>query len=287
MTLYPILENQAPELARSAIIFPHMQHAFSRTELLIGKKSLDKLRHASVAVFGIGGVGSYTAEAFARCGIGRISLIDDDLICLTNINRQLHATRRTVGRPKVEVMKERILEINPQAKVETHQQFYLPENGAELIRKDYDYIVDALDTVTAKIDIVIRAMQLDIPLISCMGSGKKLDPTRFEVADLFDTAVCPLCRVMRIELRKRGIDRLKVVYSREPLMDSFEVEDSSCSRSCICPEGSSVRKCSSRRDIPGTISFIPGVAGMVAASAVVRDLLAGKELSNHINNPIL
>ncbi|MBF0569163.1 MAG: tRNA threonylcarbamoyladenosine dehydratase [Candidatus Omnitrophica bacterium] len=252
-----------------------MQNAFSRTELLIGKRSLDKLFRATVAVFGVGGVGSYTAEAFARCGIGHIVLVDDDLICLTNINRQLHATRKTVGRPKVEVMRERILEINPKAKVEIHQKFYLPENGAELMRQDYDYIVDALDTVTAKIDIVIRAKQLGIPVISCMGTGKKLDPTRFEVADLFDTSICPLCRVMRFELRRRGIDRLKVVYSREPVMKSFEVEDASCSHSCVCPKGSSIRKCSDRRDIPGTISFIPAVAGMIAASAVVRDLLAG------------
>ena len=237
---------------------------------------MNKLRHSTVAVFGVGGVGSYAVEAFARCGIGKIILVDDDLICITNINRQIHATRKTVGRPKVEVMKERILEINPKADVETFQKFYLPDIGAELIRSDFDYIVDALDTVTAKIDMVIRAKQLGIPIISCMGSGKKLDPTQFEVADLFDTAVCPLCRVMRIELRKRGIDRLKVVYSREPLMASFDVEDASCSHSCVCPKGSSIRKCSDRRDIPGTISFIPSVAGLIAASAVVRDLLAGQ-----------
>ncbi len=252
-----------------------MKKQFARTELLIGKRSLEKLYRATVAVFGIGGVGSYTAEAFARCGIGRIILVDDDLICVTNINRQLHATRATIGRPKVEAMRERILDINPDIVVEIHQKFYLPANGAELIRKDYDYIVDALDTVTAKIDIVIRAKALGIPVISCMGSGKKLDPTRFEVADLFDTSVCPLCRVMRIELRKRGIDRLKVVYSKEPLMEPFETEDASCKRSCVCPKGSSVRNCSTRRDIPGTISFIPAVAGLVAASAVVRDLIAG------------
>ncbi len=252
-----------------------MQNEFSRTELLIGKKSLDKLRHATVAVLGVGGVGSYAVEAFARCGIGHIVMVDDDLVCMTNINRQLHATHKTVGRPKVDVMKERILEINPKAKVETYQEFYLPQNSAGLIKKNYDYIVDALDTVTAKIDIVMRAKELDIPVISCMGSGKKLDPTRIEVADLFDTAVCPLCRVMRIELRKRGIDSLKVVYSREPLMEPFEVEDPVCNKSCICPKGGSIRKCTDRRDIPGTISFIPSVVGLVAASAVVRDLLAG------------
>ena len=252
-----------------------MQNEYARTELLIGKKSLNKLRHATVAVFGVGGVGSYAVEAFARCGIGHIVMVDDDVICMTNINRQLHATHKTIGRPKVDVMKERILEINPKAKVTTHRIFYLPENGANLISKDYDYIVDALDTVTAKIDIVLRAKELKIPLISCMGSGKKLDPTKFEIADLFDTTVCPLCKVMRVELRKRGVDRLRVVYSKEPVMESFEVEDASCSKSCICPKGGSIRKCSDRRDIPGTISFIPAVAGMIAASAVVRDLLAG------------
>ncbi|MBF0593373.1 MAG: tRNA threonylcarbamoyladenosine dehydratase [Candidatus Omnitrophica bacterium] len=254
-----------------------MKNEFSRTELLIGKKNLNTLRHATVAVFGIGGVGSYTVEALARCGVGRIVMIDDDLICLTNINRQLHATHRTIGRPKVEVMKERILEINPKAHVETHQTFYLPDNGADLIKKNYDYVVDALDTVTAKIDIVIRSQALKIPVISCMGSGKKLDPTKFEIADLFNTSVCPLCRVMRIELRKRGINSLKVVYSKEPLLEPFVVDDASCNSSCVCPKGSSIRKCSDRRDIPGTISFIPSVAGLIAASAVVRDLIAGDD----------
>ena len=254
-----------------------MQNEFSRTELLIGKKALDKLRHSTVAVFGVGGVGSYTVEALARCGVGHIVMVDDDLICMTNINRQLHATRKTIGKAKVEVMKERLLDINPKIKVETHQVFYLPDIGAELIKKSYDYIVDALDTVTAKIDIVIRAIELGIPVISCMGSGKKMDPTRFEIADLFDTTICPLCRVMRVELRKRGIEKLKVVYSKEPVMEAFEVEDANCSQSCICPKGSSIRKCSTRNDIPGTISFVPSVAGLIAASAVVRDLLAGEK----------
>jgi tRNA A37 threonylcarbamoyladenosine dehydratase len=254
-----------------------MQNEFSRTELLIGKRSLDKLRRSTVAVFGVGGVGSYTAEALARCGVGHIVMVDDDLICVTNINRQLHATHKTIGRSKVEVMKERLLDINPKIKIETHQVFYLPDIGAELIKKDYDYIVDALDTVTAKIDIVVRAKELGIPVISCMGSGKKLNPTLFEIADLFDTSVCPLCRVMRVELRKRGIKKLQVVYSKEPVMEPFAVEDASCSRSCICPKGGSIRKCSTRHDIPGTISFVPAVAGLIAASAVVRNLLAGDE----------
>jgi len=242
-----------------------MKKQFARTELLIGKASLEKLHRATVAVFGIGGVGSYTAEALARCGIGHIVIVDDDLICPTNINRQLLATHTTIGKAKVDVMKKRILDINPTARVEAFKKFYLPENGAGLIRQDYSYIVDAMDTVTAKIDIAVRAKAIGIPLISCMGSGKKLDPTRFEVADLFDTSVCPLCRVMRLELRKRGIDRLKVVYSKEPLMEPFDTED-----------GIEKNSRPGRRDTPGTIAFIPAVAGFVAASAVVRDLIAGE-----------
>lgn len=242
-----------------------MKKQFARTELLIGKSSLEKLHRATVAVFGIGGVGSYTAEALARSGVGHIVIVDDDLICPTNINRQLLATHTTIGKAKVDVMKKRILDINPAARVEALKKFYLPENGAGLMRQDYSYIVDAMDTVTAKIDIAIRAKALGIPLISCMGSGKKLDPTRFEVADLFDTSVCPLCRVMRLELRKRGIDRLKVVYSKEPLMEPFDTED-----------GIEKNSRPGRRDTPGTIAFIPAVAGLVAASAVVRDLIAGE-----------
>ena len=252
-----------------------MQHAFSRTELLIGKKALDKLRHSTVAVFGVGGVGSFTVEALARSGVGHLVLVDDDLICLTNINRQIHATHKTIGKAKVDVMKERVLEINPKAKVKTFQKFYLPENGAEMISKTYDYIVEALDTVTAKIDIIVRAQALEIPVVSCMGAGKKLDPTMFQVADLFSTSVCPLCRIMRIELRKRGVDALKVVYSKEPLRKPFAAPDPGCSKNCICPKGSSIRKCSTRRDIPGTIAFISSVAGLIAAAEVVNDLIKG------------
>ncbi len=250
-----------------------MQHAFSRTELLIGKESLQKLRRATVAIFGIGGVGSYTAEALARSGVGRLILIDDDLICLTNINRQLHATRKTLGKSKVEIMKNRILEINPDAVVETFQKFYLPETGKEMIRTDYDFIVDALDTVTAKIDIAVRAAALKIPMISCMGAGKKLDPTRFEVTDIFKTEICPLCRVMRYELKRRGLKKLKVIYSREAVAKQFTASNSSCSESCICPKSSS-RKSHARHDIPGTIAYVPAVVGLIAASEAVKSIIA-------------
>ncbi|MBF0478884.1 MAG: tRNA threonylcarbamoyladenosine dehydratase [Candidatus Omnitrophica bacterium] len=248
-------------------------HEFSRTELLIGKDALKKLKTSKVAIFGIGGVGSFTVEGLVRSGVGKFVLVDDDRICLTNINRQLHATRKTVGRFKVEVMKERILEINPHAEVEIFQTFYLPECGENLIRKDYDYIVDAVDTVTAKIDIVIRAKEMNIPVISCMGAGNKLDPTRFQVADLFSTSTCPLCKVMRRELRIRGITALKVVYSLEEVIKPLEADDANCQINCICPKGT-VRKCTSRRSIPGSISFVPSVAGLIMAGEVIKDLIA-------------
>lgn len=249
-----------------------MLHAFSRTELLIGAEGLAKLRESKVAVFGIGGVGSFAVEGLVRAGVGKLVLVDDDCVCLTNLNRQIHATRKTVGRPKVEVMKERILEINPQAEVEIHQRFYLPEAGEDLIRPDYDYIIDAVDTVTAKIDLVVRAKKLGIPIISAMGAGNKLDPTQLEVADIYQTSVCPLAKVMRKELRSRGIDSLKVVYSKEPPLTPQETESSSCNQSCICPKGST-RTCTTRRQIPGSISFVPSVAGLIIAGEVVKDLL--------------
>jgi len=249
-----------------------MLHAFSRTELLIGEEALKKLKNCKVAVFGIGGVGSYAVEGLVRAGVGKLVLIDDDCICLTNINRQLHATQKTVGRPKVEVMKERILDINPEAEVETHQRFYLPGNSEELIKADYDYIIDAVDTVTAKINLVINAQKLKIPIISCMGAGNKLDPTKFEVADIYSTSVCPLAKVMRKELRQREILSLKVVYSREIPIKPVETELSSCSSECICPKGST-RTCLVRHQIPGSISFVPSVAGLIIAGEVIKDLI--------------
>lgn len=249
-----------------------MLHAFSRTELLIGKEGLKRLQESKVAVFGIGGVGSYAVEGLVRAGVGKFVLIDDDCICLTNLNRQLHATRKTIGKPKVEVMRDRILDINPQAEVETQQRFYMPDCAEELVRKDYDYIVDAIDTVTAKIDLVVQAQKAGIPIISCMGAGNKLDPTRFEVADLSKTSVCPLAKVMRRELKERGITHLKVVYSREETVTPVETDDNSCATGCVCPKGTT-RYCTIRRQIPGSISFVPSVAGLILAAEVVKDLL--------------
>jgi len=249
-----------------------MLHEFSRTELLIGKSGLEKLKNSKVAIFGIGGVGTYAVEALARSGVGKFVLIDDDCICLTNINRQLHATRDTVGKPKVDVMKERILSINPDAELVTHQHFYLPGSAEELIQKDYDYIIDAIDTVTAKIDLIVNAQSLGIPIISCMGTGNKMDPTRFEVSDIYKTSVCPLAKVMRKELRARGVPSLKVVYSREEPIKPTETEDSSCRQSCVCPKGTT-RTCTIRNQIPGSISFMPSVAGLIIAGEVIKDLL--------------
>jgi tRNA A37 threonylcarbamoyladenosine dehydratase len=214
-----------------------MLHAFSRTELLIGKEALNTLSKSKVAVFGIGGVGSFVVEGLVRAGVGKFVLVDDDCICLTNINRQLHATRKTVGKLKVEAMRDRILEINPQAEVQTLQMFYLPENAEELLSADYDYIVDAVDTVTAKIDLIVRASKMEIPVISCMGAGNKLDPTQFEVTDIYKTSVDPLAKVMRKELRSREIKSLKVVYSKEEPLKTVETENSSCAAGCICPKG--------------------------------------------------
>lgn len=249
-----------------------MLHQFSRTELLIGPEALEKLKSSKVAVFGIGGVGSFTVEGLVRAGVGKLVLIDDDCICLTNINRQIHATRKTVGKPKVEVMKERILAINPQAEVTTLQQFYMPDTADSLLADDYDYIVDAIDTVTAKLDLVVRAKQRNIPIISCMGAGNKLDPTRFEVTDIYKTSVCPLARVMRKELRARSIDSLKVVYSREAPITPRETPNSSCAAGCICPPNAA-RTCTIRNQIPGSISFVPSVAGLIIAGEVIKDLI--------------
>ncbi|HWR40717.1 MAG TPA: tRNA threonylcarbamoyladenosine dehydratase [Patescibacteria group bacterium] len=253
-----------------------MLNQFSRTELLVGAAALAKLARSKVAVFGIGGVGTFVVEGLARSGVGHFVLVDDDCICLTNINRQLHATMKTVGRPKVDVMRERILDINPQAAVTTFQRFYLPETADELIQDDYDYIVDAIDTVTGKIDLILQAKVRNIPVISCMGAGNKMDPTRFEVADISKTSVCPLAKVMRQELRKRGITSLKVVYSRETPRIPQASEEDNCATSCVCPPGTT-RKCTSRRQIPGSISFVPSVAGLIIAGEVIKDLISEPE----------
>lgn len=253
-----------------------MLHQFSRTELLIGEDGLEKLKNSKVAIFGIGGVGSFAVEGLVRAGVGKLVLIDDDCVCLTNINRQIIATHKTVGRPKVDVMKERILEINPKAEVTTFQQFYLPDTAEKLIFDDYDYIIDAIDTVTGKIDLVIKGKERNIPVISSMGTGNKLDPTRLEVTDIKKTSMCPLAKVMRKELRKRGIKSLKVLYSKEIPLSPTEAEGASCATSCICPSGTT-RKCTTRRQIPGSISFVPSVAGLIIAGEVVKDIIFSKK----------
>jgi tRNA A37 threonylcarbamoyladenosine dehydratase len=236
---------------------------------------MEALANARVAVFGIGGVGGYTVEALARSGVGAFDLIDDDKVCLTNLNRQIIATRKTVGRYKAEVMEERIKEINPDAEVTVHKCFFLPENADEFPFEEYDYVVDAVDTVTAKISLVEKCNELGIPVISSMGAGNKLDPTQFKVADIYKTRVCPLARVMRRELKKRGIRKLKVVYSEEQPVRPIEDMSISCRTNCICPPGAK-HKCTERRDIPGSTAFVPSVAGLIIAGEVVKDL-------SHIN----
>ena len=231
-----------------------MLNQFSRTELLIGKEGIEKLQNAKVAVFGIGGVGSFVVEGLARAGIGSFILVDKDTVDITNLNRQIIATHKTIDRPKVEVAKERILEINPNAKVEIHQEFFMPESR-EILDNTVNYIVDSVDTVTAKIELVIRANKLNIPIISSMGTGNKLDPTRFEVTDIYKTSVCPLAKVMRKELKNRGIEKLKVVYSKEEPIKSGKISEDS------------------NKPVPGSISFVPSVAGLIIAGEVIKDII--------------
>ncbi len=249
-----------------------MLNEFSRTELLLGKAAMEKLGSSRVAVFGLGGVGSFAAEALVRSGIGAIDLIDDDRICLTNINRQLLATHKTIGQKKVEAMRNRVLEINPECEVYIHECFYGADTADSLPIADYDYIIDAIDTVTAKLLLVERAKLAEVPIISCMGAGNKLDPTKFEVSDISKTSICPLARIMRKELRRRGIKSLKVVYSKEDITEPTETEELSCKYNCVCPPGTT-RNCSSRRQVPGSISFVPPVAGYILASEVIKDLI--------------
>ena len=248
-----------------------MLNQFSRTEVIIGKEGIEKLQNAKVAVFGIGGVGSFVVEALVRAGVGNFILVDDDKVCLTNLNRQVIATRKTVGKYKVEVAKERILEINPKANVDIYKEFFMPDSK-EILDESVSYIVDAVDTVTAKIELVMRANKLNIPIISSMGTGNKLDPTRFEVTDIYKTSICPLAKVMRKELRSRGIKKLKVVYSKEEPIKPDETLECSCKTGCICPPGT-VRKCTSRNQVPGSISFVPSVAGLIMAGEVIKDII--------------
>ena len=233
-----------------------MINEFSRTELLIGKESLEKLSKSKVAIFGLGGVGSYVTEGLARAGIENFVLVDNDVVSITNINRQLFATHKTIDKPKIEIAKERILDINPNANIITYQDFFMPETKG-ILDNSITYIVDAIDTVTAKIELVLRANNLNIPIISCMGTGNKIDPKKFEVTDISKTSVCPLAKVMRKEIRARGIKKLKVVYSKEePIKINSACEEES-----------------TKRQIPGSISFVPSVAGLIIASEVVKDIL--------------
>lgn len=235
-----------------------MDNQFARTELLLGRDAMNQLKKASVIVFGIGGVGGYVVEALTRSGIGTLALVDNDKVNLTNLNRQIIATKDTLGKYKVDVMKERILSINPEAKVQTYPYFYLPENASEFDLSQYSYVVDAIDTVTAKIELVLRAQQAGTPIISSMGTGNKLDPTRLEISDIYKTSVCPLAKVMRRELRKRSVSELKVLYSREePIKPRGVVEEES----------------GMRRAIPGSTAFVPSAAGLIIAAEIVKDII--------------
>ena len=232
---------------------------FSRTELLLGKDAMKTLKRATVAVFGIGGVGSFTAEALARSGVGGIALFDDDKVCLTNINRQLIATHTSIGQKKVSVMKVRILDINPKCKVKAFECFYGAGNADEYDLSSYSYIVDAIDTVSSKIVLIERAQTAGVPIISCMGAGNKLDPTRLEVADIYKTSVCPLAKVMRRELRTRGVKALKVVYSKEEITPPKQTDDTGV-------------ECTMKRQVPGSVAFVSSVAGLILAGEVIKDL---------------
>ena len=228
-----------------------MEEQFSRTELLIGKDGVEKLKKSKVAIFGLGGVGSYVVEALARVGVGKFILVDNDIISETNINRQIIATYKTIGKPKIQIEKERILEINPNAKVEIFKEFFMPESP-DFFDKNVSYIVDAIDTITAKIELVVRAKKMNKPIISCMGTGNKLDPTKFEVTDIYKTSVCPLAKVMRKELKNRKIDNLKVLYSKE---EPIKLNN---------------------KQVPGSISFVPSVAGLIIAGEVIKDIIGLK-----------
>lgn len=245
-----------------------MSETFSRTELLIGKEAVDLLSNKRVAVFGVGGVGGYVCEALVRSGVGAFDLIDKDTVSISNLNRQIIALRSTIGRAKTEVMKERMLDINPECKVEVHECFFLPENADEFDFTSYDYVVDAVDTVTAKLEIIMRCQAAGTPVISAMGAGNKLDPTGFMVADIYKTSVCPLAKVMRRELKKRGVKKLKVVYSQEEprrLMENNSDKD----------DVSEIENVNPRKVTPGSIAFAPAAAGLAIASEVIKDLIKG------------
>ena len=246
-----------------------MQDQYSRTQLLLGKEAMETLHHSRVAVFGIGGVGGYTVEALARSGVGALDLIDDDKVCLTNLNRQIVATRKTVGQYKVDVAEQRIHEIDPNIKVTTYKTFFTPETQDQFDFTQYDYVVDAIDTVTGKIALVVKAKEAGTPIICAMGAGNKMDPTRFEVTDIYKTSVCPLAKVMRTECRKRRIKHLKVVYSKEPAMTPMA---DGAAQGDTCPADAQ-RKGAPRRTVPGSNAFVPSVAGLIIGGEVIKDLV--------------
>lgn len=237
-----------------------MSERFDRTKRLLGAEAMDKLNNSHVAVFGIGGVGGHAVDALVRSGLGTVTIVDSDAVSVSNINRQLIATTKTVGRKKVEVMKEHLLEINPDVKVEVHDCFFLPETKDEFDFSRYDYVIDAVDTVTAKLELVEACKEVGVPIISSMGAGNKLDPAAFEVTDIYKTSVCPLAKVMRRELKQRGIKKLKVVYSKELPLEPIEAEDFVSDEKRV------------RRATPGSIAFVPSVAGLILAGEVVKDL---------------
>lgn len=242
-----------------------MLNQFSRTQLIFGEEAMEKLSDSRVAVFGVGGVGGYVVEALARSGVGALDLIDNDTVSFTNINRQIIALKSTIGRYKVDVAKERILDINPECRVYTYRTFYMPETADQFDFTKYDYIVDAIDTVTGKIEIIMQAKKAGTPVISSMGAGNKTDPTAFEVADIYKTSVCPLAKVMRQELKKRGVKKLKVVYSTEQAVHPIKEESNS---ECL----TDAQKSGTRRDIPGSNAFVPSVAGLIIAGEVIKEL---------------
>ena len=250
-----------------------MQNQFSRTQLLLGKPAIDTLNGSRVAVFGVGGVGGYVVEVLARSGVGAIDIIDDDRVCLTNVNRQILATISTVGKHKVDVAEARIHDINPRCIVRKYQTFYLPEKADMFDFSDYDYVVDCIDTVTAKLDIIQRCHRLGIPIISCLGAAYKLDATKFEVTDLFKTKMDPLAKVLRKKLRKTDVDHLKVVYSPEEPLESIDQPEISCRFHCICPN-KDMRKCTARHTIPSSNAWVPATAGLICGGEVVKDLIA-------------
>lgn len=252
-----------------------MLNQFSRTQLTFGAEAMEKLAASRVIVFGIGGVGGYTVEALVRSGIGAIDLVDDDKVCLTNLNRQIFALRSTVGKYKVDVAEARIKDINPDCKVTTYKTFYMPDTSDQFDFTQYDYVVDAIDTVTGKIELIMNAKKCGTPIISSMGAGNKVNPDMLEVADIYDTSVCPLARVIRYELRKRNVDGLKVVYSKEKAIPPVEDMAISCRQHCICPPGT-VRKCTQRRDIPGSNAFVPSTAGLIIAGEIIKDITGFK-----------